>query len=106
MVVAALLVPFSWCTDQRPVPMIAFHGTADAAAPYKGGFSWVAPQRCHGVRAFTASWARRNRCGTKRVDCGVGTDVPRLVSTKCDDNAAEGLDTIMGGAHTCAGGHW
>src|SRR6266550_4534215 len=45
MVGAALLVPFSWCTDQRPVPMIAFHGTADAAAPYKGGFSWVAPQR-------------------------------------------------------------
>src|SRR5438309_4352186 len=30
MVGAALLVPFSWCTDQRPVPMIAFHGTADA----------------------------------------------------------------------------
>src|SRR2546429_760881 len=43
MVGAALLVPFSWCTDQRPVPMIAFHGTADAAAPYKGGVSWGAP---------------------------------------------------------------
>src|SRR2546427_6141259 len=41
MVGAALLLPFSWCTDLRPVPMIAFHGTADAAAPYTGGFSWV-----------------------------------------------------------------
>src|SRR6266700_1535714 len=41
MVGAALLLPFSWCTDQRPVPMIAFHGTADAAAPYTGGFSWL-----------------------------------------------------------------
>src|SRR5437773_5292029 len=33
MVGAAVLLPFSWCTDQRPVPMIAFHGTADAGAP-------------------------------------------------------------------------
>src|SRR5258708_761875 len=31
MVGAALLVPFSWCTDQRPVPIIAFHGTTDGA---------------------------------------------------------------------------
>src|SRR5256884_7715519 len=33
MVGAALLLPFSWCMDLRPVPMIALHGTADAAAP-------------------------------------------------------------------------
>src|SRR2546422_2798946 len=77
MVGAALLVPFSWCTDQRPVPVIAFHGTADAGAPYKGGFSWAAPQRFQGVRAFTASWARRNRCDAKPVDSAVAPDVPR-----------------------------
>src|SRR5437762_1755322 len=73
MVGAALLLPFIWCTDQRPVPMIAFHGTADSAAPYKGGFSWVAPQRFQGIRAFTASWARRNRCDTNPVDSVVAT---------------------------------
>src|SRR2546429_6037060 len=64
MVGAALLLPFSWCTDQRPVPMIAFHGTADAAAPYKGGFSCVDPQPFQCVRAFTASWARHHPYGT------------------------------------------
>src|SRR5438309_5586352 len=97
MVGAALLLPFSWCTDQRPVPMIAFHGTADAAAPYKGGFSWVATQRFQGVRAFTASWARRNRCATSPVDSVVATDVTRLEYTKCADNAAVVLYTIKGG---------
>ncbi len=101
---AALLLPFSWCTDQRPVPMIAFHGTADAAAPYKGGFSWVAPQRFQGVRAFTASWARRNRCGANPVDSVVATDVTRLEYTKCADAAAVVLYTIKGGGHTWPGG--
>src|SRR5436309_400897 len=104
MVGAALLVPFNWCTDLRPVPMIAFHGTADAAAPYKGGFSWVAPQRFQAVRAFTASWARRNRCGTNPVDSVVATDVTRLEYTKCADDAAVVLYTIKGGGHTWLGG--
>ena len=34
MVAAAQLLPWSWCTDPRPVPMIAFHGTDDPAVPY------------------------------------------------------------------------
>ena len=104
MVGAALLLPFSWCTDQRPVPMIAFHGTADSAAPYKGGFSWVAPTRFQGVRAFAASWARRNRCGTDPVDSVVATDVTRRDYTKCADDAAVVLYTIEGGGHTWPGG--
>src|ERR1051325_6722167 len=104
MVGAALLLPFRRCTDQRPVPMIAFHGTADSAAPYKGGFSWVAPTRFQGVRAFTASWARRNRCATTPVDSVVATDVTRLEYTKCADDAAVVLYTIEGGGHTWPGG--
>lgn len=104
MVGAALLLPFNWCTDQRPVPMIAFHGTADSAAPYKGGFSWVAARRFHGIRAFTASWARRNRCGTDPVDSAVAADVTRLEYTNCAGDAAVVLYTIQGGGHTWPGG--
>ena len=104
MVGAALLLPFSWCTDQRPVPMIAFHGTADRAAPYNGGSSWVASERFQGVRAFTASWARRNRCGKNPVDAVVATDVTRLEYTHCADDAAVVLYTIQGGGHTWPGG--
>src|SRR5205823_1016444 len=44
MVGAAQTLPWSWCTEQRAVPMIAFHGTADRFAFYNGGQSWVAPE--------------------------------------------------------------
>src|SRR3989475_5402793 len=37
LVAAAHLLPWEWCTDRRPVPMIAFHGTADPEVPYSGG---------------------------------------------------------------------
>ena len=40
LVAAAHLLPWSWCNDSSPMPMIAFHGTADTAAPYDGGASW------------------------------------------------------------------
>src|SRR5712691_7180675 len=33
MVAAAQSLPSSWCTDKRPVPMIAFHGAADPIVP-------------------------------------------------------------------------
>src|SRR3989449_4466532 len=55
-------------------------------------------------RAFTASWARRNRCGTNPVDSVVATDVTRLEYTKCADDAAVVLYTIKGGGHTWPGG--
>src|SRR5256886_1712331 len=97
MVGAALLLPFSWCMDLRPVPMIAFHGTADAAAPYRGGLSWGAPHPFQGVRAFTASWARRNRCGTNPVDSVVAPDVTGLETTKCADEGALVIITFKGG---------
>ena len=53
MVGAAQLLPFSWCTGRRPVPMISFHGTADRAAPYNGGKSWVTSQPFPDVRTWT-----------------------------------------------------
>ena len=39
----AIFLPWSECTDQRAVPMIAFHGTADRLTRYHGGKTWVAP---------------------------------------------------------------
>src|SRR6266704_4762745 len=37
LVAAAQPMDWSWCTDQRPVPVIAFHGAADPIVPYQGG---------------------------------------------------------------------
>jgi polyhydroxybutyrate depolymerase len=103
MVGAALILPWSWCTDHRPVPMIAFHGTADPMAPYKGGTSWVANGAFPAVPTFTAKWARRNRCGPEPIESSVAADVTRREYTNCADNAAVVLYTIEGGGHTWPG---
>ena len=104
MVAAAQLLPFSWCTDDRPVPMIAFHGTADRATPYKGGTSWVVSRPFPDVRAWTANWAERNRCAPHPIDSAVATDVIRREYTSCADGAAVVLYTVLEGGHTWPGG--
>ena len=104
MVAAAQLLPFSWCTDPRPVPMIAFHGTADRAVPYNGGTSWVAPDSFPNVLTWTRNWARRNRCAPNPSDSAVAEDVTRRAYTDCARNADVVLYTIHGGGHTWPGG--
>jgi polyhydroxybutyrate depolymerase len=104
MVGAAHLLPWNWCTDHRPVPMIAFHGTADRMAPYNGGASWVAPESFPKIPAWTANWARRNRCAPDPVESAVASDVTRRQYTNCADDAAVVLFTVRGGGHTWPGG--
>lgn len=103
MVAAAQTLPWSWCRDDRPVPMMAFHGTADPIVPYHGGRSWVAPAAFPDVPAFAASWARRNRCGAG-VESIVAPDTSRREYTGCADDAAVVLYTVRGGGHTWPGG--
>jgi polyhydroxybutyrate depolymerase len=90
--------------DNHPVPMIAFHGTADDATPYDGGKSWVASQPFPSIPQWTANWARRNRCAAEPVPSQVGPDVTRLEYTQCSTNAPAILYTIHGGGHTWPGG--
>ncbi len=104
MVAAAHMVPWSWCTDRRAVPMISFHGTADRQVPYKGGTSWAANSRFPDVPTWAANWARRNRCSLGPIDSAVATDVSRSVYTDCADDADVVLYTIEGGGHTWPGG--
>lgn len=105
LVASAHFLPWSACQDERAVPVIAFHGTADRLTPYQGGTSWVA--RGHlfpSIPAFTASWARRNRCGARPAESTVAADVSRLEYTRCAGDAAVVLYTIRGGGHTWPGG--
>lgn len=105
MVAAAQSLPWSWCTDPRPVPMIAFHGTADAFTPYHGGRSPVFPDSMvlPDIPTWTANWARRNRCGTNPVESPVAAGVTRREYTSCANGAAVVLYTIQGGGHTWPG---
>ena len=89
--------PSSWCADSTPVPFINFHGTADFV-PYNGGMAFASQRPFPSVPAWTADWARRNRCGPKASESTVAADVTRLEYTTCAGNAAVVLCTIAGGA--------
>jgi len=104
MVASAQFLPWSWCTDERAVPMIAFHGTADRIAPYRGGLSWVSPDQFADIATWVANWAQRNRCVPNPVESVVATDVTRLEYTDCANDAAVLLYTVIGGGHTWPGG--
>ena len=91
-------LPWSWCAESRPVPLIKFHGTADLV-PYNGG-----PGALFGIRigppfpsvlTWAANWARRNRCGPNPIESAVAADVTRLEYTDCADDAAVVLYTVQ-----------
>lgn len=105
LVASAQFRPWSACRDQRPVPMIAFHGTDDRFTPYHGGSSWVAGSHVFpSIPTFVAGWARRNRCGASPIESAVADDVERREYTGCANDAQVVLYTIKGGGHTWPGG--
>lgn len=104
LVGSAQLLPWDSCKDPRPVPMIAFHGTADEFTPYRGGKTFVAPRTFPSIPAWTANWARRNRCAPNPIDSVVAEDVTRRAYAGCADGADVVLYTVQGGGHTWPGG--
>ncbi len=104
MVAAARSLDWRWCADHRPVPAIAFHGTADRLAPYNGGPTPVGPDVFPAVPSFTATWAERNRCGPRPVQSTEAADVIRLEYTDCAEDAAVVLYTLRDGGHQWPGG--
>ncbi|MFL5638949.1 MAG: alpha/beta hydrolase family esterase [Gemmatimonadaceae bacterium] len=104
MVAAAQTLPWTWCTDQRPVPMIAFHGTSDPDIPYEGGASWISPRPFPSTPRWAANWARRNHCAPNPVESTVAPDVTRRAYDECAHDARVVLYTVRGGGHTWPGG--
>lgn len=97
---------WDWCNDSTPVPMVAFHGTADPMVPYRGGRSRdpFNPVIFPDVRDWAANWARRNRCSGDPVETPITTSVGRLSYTNCSENADVILYTVEGGGHSWPGG--
>lgn len=104
-VAAAHALPWSWCMDDKPVPAISFHGTQDSLVPYKGGTSWVSPNRPFpAALQWAESWALRNGCAPDPVETPVSSQVTRRHYTSCANTASVVLYTIDGGGHTWPGG--
>jgi polyhydroxybutyrate depolymerase len=105
VVAAAHALTWSWCTDPRPVPVIAFHGTADPLVAHQGaGTSWLNPRPFPHIPGFMAHWATRNRCTGTPADSAVAPDMVRRAYSGCADSAAVVLYTIQGGGHQWPGG--
>lgn len=96
--------PWDACRRVRPVPLIAFHGTADPIVPYTGGPLrgplGVAPD----VRAWVADYAIRNGC-TIEQQLPTQGDVTGTRWTRPEGDVADVvLYTVVGGGHTWPGG--
>lgn len=102
LVSSAQTVPWQWCPDKRPVPVIIFHGTADRMTPYHGGTSRIAPHPFPSIPQWASLWAERNGCGLS-VDSIVATNVSRRSWVACGGNDVV-FYTITGGGHTWPGG--
>jgi polyhydroxybutyrate depolymerase len=101
---AAPSLPWSWCEDPTPIPMIAFHGTGDPLVPYDGGRGSFGPDVFPGVRGWAASWAERNRCQQEAVESDAAKGVSHLEYGGCEEDAAVALYTLQGGGHQWPGG--
>jgi polyhydroxybutyrate depolymerase len=111
------------CRPSRPVPVIAFHGTADQFVPYDGGLGSAAAnlpapdgsgrtlgeisavdpsQKGPSIPEITASWAGRNGCQTTPTESTVTADVT-LLSFDCPAGAEVELYRVTDGGHSWPG---
>ncbi|WP_240359459.1 alpha/beta hydrolase family esterase [Pyxidicoccus trucidator] len=93
------------CTPSRPVPVLHFHGTADAVVYYAGGnnfgsFGSAYPSAEESVRR----WAGRNGCGSGTVQTYQQGDSTCTAYTGCTPaSATVSLCTVQGGRHAWPG---
>lgn len=112
------------CRPRRPVPIIAFHGTADQDVSYTGGLgpkglALQAPDNsgrtaaqagsffgltAHGpsVPQILATWARFNGCATHTTEHTIASDVT-LIRYPCPADADTELYRVSGGGHAWPG---
>jgi polyhydroxybutyrate depolymerase len=115
------------CEFARPVPIVAFHGTADGYVDYEGGLGedaldLPAPDgsgrtigdsvtseqiedsvdSANRVPEIMAAWAERNGCGAQQADRPVTDDVTEL-RWDCPPDATTQLYRVTDGGHTWPG---
>jgi polyhydroxybutyrate depolymerase len=116
------LQDYSWCHPARPVPVVAFNGTADPIMAYNGGVGFEVDQATPVLRALgiysaeppgylpqsrsipsqVEGWAKRNGCGPRPTRTHVAPDVT-LAIYPCPADSAVEFYTIIGGGHTWPG---
>lgn len=90
------------CAPQRPISILHFHGTADEANPYNGGFT-QAGYKFVSVKDTIAFWTAKNNCPTQPATEEVGS-IRHDVYAPCAEGTAVELYTITDGKHAWPGG--
>jgi polyhydroxybutyrate depolymerase len=102
-------IPGEPCPDTRPVPMIAFHGTADTVVPYNGGIGFGGLHFRLPVDNDTADedvledWSIHNGCTDPRTQTTVSAEVNVVQYGTCAEGADVELYSVVGGGHTWPG---
>lgn len=102
------------CQPSRPVPLIAFHGTADPLVSYDGGtyhamgLGRLLPAPARGlsyppIETWIANWAERNGCSVTPEAGPRAGDATCLHYSDCRNGADVVLYTIEDGGHTWPG---
>ncbi len=103
-VAGAYILPWEECHPSRPVPVIAFHGTADPIVPYAGGESVGFHYPFPSITEWIKTWAARNHCTRDPLALPSVGEVSGVQYSGCDQQADVVLYTISGGGHAWPGG--
>lgn len=85
------------CADPDPVPLLAFHGTADRIVPFMGGLT-ASTASAPPAQATMRKWARRDGCGRYVREVYV-PGVTKQTWDQCDDGVQVQFYTLHGGSH-------
>jgi polyhydroxybutyrate depolymerase len=103
---------FETCPDTRPMPIIAFHGTADNTVPFNGGVGGAGGITVHfrlpldndtPDEDVMQDWALHNNCTSGRQESQIDTEIRLVQYTGCDNNANLELYIVDGGGHAWPG---
>lgn len=82
------------CRPERPVPVLAFHGSADRLAPF------VNEKLGIDILRWAADWAGRNGCDPAPVIGQAGSSATVHTWQHCEDEATVRLYVVEGMVHT------
>lgn len=100
-VAGAYVAPAGDAPAAYPIPLVAFHGTADRVVPYEGGAvyergGWIFPA----VEAWAADWAERNGCAAQPTVTAITEHVTETRYADCAGDNEVVLYTIANGGHS------
>ncbi len=92
------------CGGPKPVPIMAFSGTADPVVPFNGGrVNCCGGAQIGSAPTAMANWAAHDRCAATFRDVRLGSEVTRRTWTGCAAGSAAIFYIINGGGHTWPG---